>query len=246
MLVGMDDDRMFAVLDASIADLAGVGVDDLDRPVPACEGWDVSRLLSHVGRVHRWVIGVLEAGPGGDAPVPARRPDDVSPLDWFADGAATLRSSFDAVDLDVVYPTWIGDQQARWWLRRQVQETAVHAWDGRDARGRGDEGLDPDVAVDGIDELLDVFLRLRFDHAAFGAAGESMHLHATDVDGEWLITFESGGVPTVRREHAKGDVAARGTASDLLLFLWSRRRPETLDVFGDATLLTRYQNFATY
>jgi len=246
MLVAMDDARMFAVLDASVADLATLTDVDLDRPVPACEGWDVSRLLTHVGRVHRWVSGVLEAGPGGEATAVERRPDDLSPVDWFVQGAAGLRSAFDGVDLDAVYPTWIGDQPARWWLRRQMQETAVHAWDGRDARGRGDEGLDADVGVDGIDELLDTFLPFRFDHDVFGATGETLHLHATDIDGEWLVTFPASAPPTVAREHAKGDVAARAPASDLLLFLWSRRPPEALEVFGDESILTRYQSAATY
>ena len=38
----------------------------------------------------------------------------------------------------------------------------------------------------------------------------------------------------VTREHAKGDVAARGTASDLLLLVWGRITPDAVDVFGDA------------
>jgi hypothetical protein len=45
---------------------------------------------------------------------------------------------------------------------------------------------------------------------------------------------------TVTREHAKGDVAARGTASDLLLFLWGRVPADSLEVFGDADLLARF------
>ena len=44
------------------------------------------------------------------------------------------------------------------------------------------------------------------------------------------------------REHAKGDVAARGTASDLLLFLWGRVPATALEVFGDAELLDRFQD----
>jgi hypothetical protein len=44
----------------------------------------------------------------------------------------------------------------------------------------------------------------------------------------------------VTREHAKGDVAVRGTASDLLLFLWGRLPGERLEVLGDASLVGRY------
>ena len=45
-----------------------------------------------------------------------------------------------------------------------------------------------------------------------------------------------GGV-TVVNEHAKGDVAARGAASDLLLMMWGRVPVAQVDVFGDASLL---------
>ena len=48
------------------------------------------------------------------------------------------------------------------------------------------------------------------------ADGATIHLHCTDVDGEWLLTGTAEGA-RVTREHAKGDVAARGSASDLLL-----------------------------
>ncbi len=50
----------------------------------------------------------------------------------------------------------------------------------------------------------------------------------------------------VTREHAKGDVAARGTASDLLLFLYGRADADRLDVFGDAALLARWRELVTW
>ena len=49
---------------------------------------------------------------------------------------------------------------------------------------------------------------------------------------------------TVRREHARGDVAARGSASDLALFLYNRVGPEKLEVFGNAALLERFFELA--
>jgi predicted lipid carrier protein YhbT len=67
----------------------------------------------------------------------------------------------------------------------------------------------------------------------------TVHLHCTDVDGEWLFTRRDGEI-TVTAEHAKGDVAARGRASDLLLFLWGRVPATELEVFGDAALLERF------
>ena len=63
--------------------------------------------------------------------------------------------------------------------------------------------------------------------------GMSVHLHCTDTEGEWLIVRDGDDL-VVTREHAKGDVAARGTASDVLRFLWGRGGADQLEVFGDA------------
>ncbi|MGH9231596.1 MAG: maleylpyruvate isomerase family mycothiol-dependent enzyme, partial [Acidimicrobiales bacterium] len=72
--------------------------------------------------------------------------------------------------------------------------------------------------------------------------GKTLHLHATDVggaeagEGEWLVTLDPAGM-TVEHRHARGDVAVRGTASDLLLLLWNRVGADRCEVFGDADLL---------
>lgn len=76
--------------------------------------------------------------------------------------------------------------------------------------------------------------------AELKGSGETIHLHATDADGEWLIRFTSDGIETTR-EHAKGDVAARYTASDPFLFLVGRVPPVELELFGDGALLERWQ-----
>ena len=81
--------------------------------------------------------------------------------------------------------------------------------------------------------------------APIRGAGETIHLHCTDGDGEWLVRLGADGV-AVTNEHAKGDVAARGTASDLMLLVWGRIPPERVDVFGDAALLTRWQELTKF
>ena len=62
--------------------------------------------------------------------------------------------------------------------------------------------------------------------------------------GEWLVTLGPEG-PTVEHAHAKGDVAVRGTASDLLLLLWNRVPVDRCEVFGDAGLLDRWREAVT-
>jgi predicted lipid carrier protein YhbT len=62
--------------------------------------------------------------------------------------------------------------------------------------------------------------------------------------GEWLVTLGPTGV-TVEHAHAKGDVAVRGTASDLLLLLWNRAGADRFQVFGDTSLLDRWRASVT-
>jgi uncharacterized protein (TIGR03083 family) len=111
-----------------------------------------------------------------------------------------------------------------------AHEIAVHGWDAQLAAGQP-QPVEPELASDGVDEFLTVFLvSPRF--SAKPLAG-SVHLHATDTPGEWLVRQEDDGTLVVTAEHAKGDAALRGQASQLLLALWGRLRLDELDVIGD-------------
>ena len=102
----------------------------------------------------------------------------------------------------------------------------------------GAASMDPEASSAAIDELL------------FGAVAEvapgpntwtgSVHLHCTDVDGEWLVVAEASRPPVVTREHAKGACALRGAAADLLLALWRRVGLDQIDVVGDVDLAARF------
>jgi len=241
----MNDDEHFAALANAIDAIASTDPDDLGRPVDSCPGWDVADLIGHVAHVHRWATKAVESH-ATDRPAFGTEPLPVGAelMAFFRTGAAELVAALRRSDLDEVVFTWAGPGPIRWWLRRQTQETAVHAWDNLSARGQT-AAIASDVAVDGIDEFWDVFVQRRFKTAEFGGAGETMHLHATDCDGEWLVRFDADEV-AVTREHGKGDVAARGTASDLLLALWNRSGYESLQIFGDVGVLDRFRAVARF
>ena len=67
----------------------------------------------------------------------------------------------------------------------------------------------------------------------------SVHLHCTDVAGEWLVVDDADGADVVTREHAKGDAAVRGPAHDLLLVLWRRQPLDAVEVIGDRAVAER-------
>ncbi len=213
-----------------------------DAAVPATPEWTMAKLVKHTGTTHRWVMAVAAtrefANPGD---LDLGLPDDEGGYpDWIEAGAATLVTTLAAMDPDSAMWSWGPDQHVRFWSRRMAHETAIHRWDAQSATGASGS-IEFGLAVDGIDERLEnLTASLGFGPLgpqALQGHGETIHLHATDGDGEWLLQFGAEGI-TVSREHAKGDVAVRGPASDLLLYLVGRRGHEGFEIFGDESVLT--------
>jgi uncharacterized protein (TIGR03083 family) len=123
------------------------------------------------------------------------------------------------------------------WPRRQAHETAVHRWDAEQAIGRP-TAIDPELASDGIDEYFEVMLPRKVVRDGIELPAGSLHVHCTDVPGEWLLQVD-GGVLHMTREHRKGDAALRGPASAILLRLWGRRPHDAdeLSLVGDDAVL---------
>ena len=126
------------------------------------------------------------------------------------------------------------------WARRQANETSMHRWDAESARG-APTAFATDVALDAIDEWLMVLAR---NVKAAGGGGRTLHLHATDGDGEWVVRLDD--TVSVERSHTRADCAVRAPASDLYLLTMNRRDAEGLEVFGDATLLDVWRDSARF
>jgi hypothetical protein len=124
-----------------------------------------------------------------------------------------------------------------------AHETAVHTWDARCAAGDTTE-IDAALASDGIDEFVHVMVKSDIREEE-GTLSGSVHIHCTDVDGEWLIVPTGTSDVVVTREHAKGDCAIRGTASSLLLGLWRRIPMSSLEIIGNADVAAQFLNRTT-
>ena len=114
---------------------------------------------------------------------------------------------------------------------------AVHRWDV-DAAAGASKPIESALASDGIDEFLTHMLSAAVVDAP--AVDGSVHLHCTDVAGEWTVSEGDDGKQMITREHAKANAALRGTASDLLLALWRRQGLASIDVVGDAAVAERF------
>ncbi len=213
----------------------------LDTPVPTCPGWSSRRLLRHAGRLLHSVSVVVSRGtaepPPPNPPAPA---DDEGLVDYYR---RSLDGLLDVLrETDPARPAWnhtgVAPPVAGFWRRRLAQELTVHRWDADNAVGAARPPA-AEVAADGVDELLTILLpggRARATSAA--AAHGGVHVHLTDVEGEWLVALAGNDV-TVTREHAKGDAALRGPAAAVLLALWGRLPFDSPDLaaYGDVALL---------
>jgi uncharacterized protein (TIGR03083 family) len=211
----------------------------LSARVPTCPHWTVRQLVAHQGMVHRWAGALLRAERPTDDEVDAferagRAAAD--PLSWLEDGAAALsRAVTDAPD-DLSTFVFLNDAPParRFWARRQCHETTMHAVDALGASlgrpPRADEvWIDPELAGDGIDELLGGFLtrprsRLRCDDDAL------LVVRPDDLPDWWEVSLGSRPAVTTRRTAGDEppddpDWELTGSAVELYLRLWNRTHP---------------------
>lgn len=213
---------------------------DPEATVEACPGWNLTQLFRHVGRGNRWSAQIVS-----DRMDTALSPRDVrdgkppegdaAARQWLLDGGQLLLDAVDSTGADTPVWTFTGPQPAAWWIRRRLHEVLVHRADAALAVG-ADFDVRPDLAADALTEWLSLVTLL-----GPGIGEKTVHLHATDDglggEGEWLITGK-----TFTHEHGKGDVALRGSVTDLLLVTTNRRSVEQTGVefFGDDEVLATW------
>ena len=243
------------LLDGEIRRIAELAADTSpSTPVPGCGDWTLSDLIDHVGLIHLWartMVGKLAPERIDRRPMTSGMPQDWSAVPaWFSRNGAELVATLRAADPEAPMYSWGADKHVSFWIRRMLHETTIHRTDAEAAAGVAGR-IEPTVAVDAVDELLELLpfaAVFRPDVRDLRGDGETIHLHATDLDGgelhsgdlngEWLITLEPEGFRW-SHAHVKGASAVRGKAQDLALFIYGRRKvgdPE-LEVLGDRSLL---------
>jgi uncharacterized protein (TIGR03083 family) len=153
--------------------------------VPCCPGWDVRELVVHVGKFHSLVARWVTDGRRPDAwdSMPA---DHEDPVAWLRRCSARLLDAVGTVDPATPCSTWSpSDQSVGFWVRRMAHETAVHRVDLEQALGI-DWRMDPDVAVDGIDEVLTLWLTGHMPPGLTGS-GRTVRLRAYAPDGDTVV-----------------------------------------------------------
>lgn len=236
------DGYVAAIERESAALLTTLRVGPLDALVPSCPGWALADLAAHVGAVTGFWTHILCEGIGRPKTLFPDVPAGPALADWCEELIANLLAVLRETPPSTTVWTWVdSDQTARFVGRRLAHELAVHRYDAQLARDTP-QPIDAALAVDGIEEI---FVMMGATPRSGQATGETLHLHATDGAGEWLVTLHPDRFD-VAREHAKGDLALRGAVSDLELLLYQRPPIGDVEQLGAPAILAAWYREFTF
>jgi uncharacterized protein (TIGR03083 family) len=230
----MDHHTYLAHLERDGELLRAAAAGDLAAPVPACAGWTARDVVEHTAEVYEHKIRCMVDGAAPD-PWPPQWPDDREPLQWFADAHARLLAELRSRNPEDHAATWYPpDQTVGFWGRRMAQETAVHRVDAESAAGAPGP-VDPELAVDGIDEILFVMLLGDWTDDPEPPEG-TVRVNVRAGGDTFSVTSGPAEVTVLRNpDHAapEADATVAGDPSDVLLWLWGRAGDGAVEREGD-------------
>jgi uncharacterized protein (TIGR03083 family) len=209
-------------------------------------------LLAHQGMVHRWAAAIVRGERPADdvvAGFEAAGRAAADPVAWLRDGAVEVTRAVSDAPPERNALVFLNDAPGprAFWARRQCHETTIHAVDALAASlgrpPRADETwIDPELARDGIDELLGGFLtrprsRLRCDEDAVLAVVPD------DAEEWWEVSLGPRPAVVTRRATPYDlpedpDWELAGTSVELYLRLWNRAEVPDRSETGDWRRLT--------
>jgi uncharacterized protein (TIGR03083 family) len=200
---------------------------ELDRraAVPWSDRWTTATVARHVAATHYVVANVIRQRPDADFGLFAdlKTPPKDSPefVDWFRSGTASLVDQLMRVPADDECWSWFQHgRRVGWWARRMALEAVVHRSDTDVAQGKK-ISVASEVAADGIDEYLDVFVASSRT-ANDAPAGPTINFECSDRSDRWWLDLSGRGERVVSREKRDASVRIYGTAEQLLLVVWGR------------------------
>ncbi len=203
--------------------------------VAACPGWNMQDLVSHLSDEYRfWAVQLIAGDATMQTTVPTPIERDDANLE-FDRNESELTRCLEMADNGAECWNWSdGDYTSDWVARRMALETAIHRVDAELANG-ATTPIDEDLSLDGVDERLDVHLRLELLRNPTASLGGTICLICSDSDVAWTIRAERGRL-RVRDGRAPASVALVGTASDLFQFVWNRAGLARFQVTGERSV----------
>jgi uncharacterized protein (TIGR03083 family) len=224
----MENSRFLDCLAADFGRLRAVVPSDLTAAVPSCPGWTVADLTRHVGEVYLHKTMCMREGAEPD-PWPPTELAHEEPLALLDRSYAMLLEEFAARKPEDPAGCWYTpDQTVGFWIRRMAQETVIHRIDAELGTGQPVAAVPTDLAIDGIDELLKVFVAYSvanwanyFTDILLGSPGRT-YLVRTDGaawrarTGPGLFAVEDGAGQDA------ADVTVSGPPTAVLRWMWNR------------------------
>jgi uncharacterized protein (TIGR03083 family) len=227
----MEYSRFLDCLAADFARLRAVVPTDPAAAVPSCPGWTVADLTRHVGEVYLHKTLAMREGAEPE-PWPPAELAVQEPLALLDRAYAGLREEFATRQPEDAAGSWYGpDQTVGFWARRMAQETVIHRIDAELGTGQAVAPVPADLAVDGIDELLKVFVE--YSVAEWGGAfadilsGSPGRGYAVRTDGAAWRVRTGPGLFEVADGTGDGeaDVTVSGPPAAVLRWVWNREAP---------------------
>jgi len=242
----MECTRLLRFMNADFERLREVAAKDLSAPVPSCPGWLVSDLVRHLGAVYLHKVEAMRQGRAPE-PWPPDGFEGAEPLVLVDDAWGQLTAEFaDRAPAASTYTWYEPDQTVGFWVRRMAQETVIHRIDAELALASTVAPVPVDLAVDGVDEVLVVFLEYasRLWCEDFGddlATADGRPVLVSTGGAGWLVRASADGV-SVEAGVGAGPVPAAATIraepEAMLRWLWGRGG-NGVEVEGDAGLVAR-------
>ena len=223
----MDYSRFLDCLAVDFARLRAVVPTDLAAAVPSCPGWTVADLTRHVGKVYLHKTVAMREGAEPDAWPPKELAEE-EPLALLDRAYAGLLDEFAARRPEDPTGTWYApDQTVGFWSRRMAQETVIHRIDAELGTRQPVAPVPQDLAIDGIDELLKVFVAYGvakwgsyFTEILDGAPGRT---YAIRTDGSaWRMRTGPGLFAVEDGDDDAADVVVSGPPTAVLRWVWNR------------------------
>ncbi|MCU1488684.1 MAG: hypothetical protein JWM85_89 [Acidimicrobiaceae bacterium] len=203
--------------------------DHLATPVRSCPGWSAADLLTHLSDVYDRFTAQLLAAEASRRAAPAE-PTGTG-IERFEASSVALLAALEASSPDAPAWNWSGeDLNAMWIARRMALETAVHRVDAEETGGEA-RPIEAELAADGIDERIEVHLRMDLRQTPDASLGGSLCLIASDVPVAFHVEVSRGRLRW-RQGRGPADAALVGTASQLFLFSWNRLGVDDLALTG--------------
>jgi len=229
---------------------------DPSAKVPSCPAWSSSELLWHLTEVqHGWAWTVTHRPSGRDADERPERPASYADaLALFDSCSADLVTALAGADPAEEAWTWADDHTVGFILRRQALEALVHRLDAEQAAGAV-TSMDPALAADGVDEVLDVMYGgcppwgdfsplphyLRVDCSDTGTSVWVQLGRFSGTDPQDEVRYEEDHISVVDAPEVEPDAVISGSAEELLARLWRRGDGADIHLAGDMGIVDRFR-----